>query len=511
MWYEVDIDLGADGTYSHVLADVTAFVISLDWSAGFSSPDELVAPPSSCRVVLDNRNGEFLLEKVGAAYRGLLRRELLVRVRASKLTITGEHPTDYHQLWVGYVTMIQPQIGESGMPVTVLDCQDLMLRLLDASYTPVLALNKRTDEALTMLMDAGIIHYPYTGYFWVLDVGALGTGTRLPSSPPTDFEVGGTTLAFVGDVQGASRGNNAQWFARDIMQSECGGRFFWDARAGEFAMHNRYHDAGNRTALVSLSLETVEGYQAAYGDMLATTAEVSYTPRTVGTPDTVLWAAADLPITIEPNKERSFRVSYEVGGKRAALYGSGRVSYSGTGVDRLFISFDASAREATLKLTNGGSSTVSVSALSVLGTPLIIDATEVAVYADAERTADYGRVVYAFDAGGVNDGKFADDMARHLVQVRNDVLPRISSVSLPIKEDEWYGYDVLSLTIGDTISIVDSYSSHNGRYSIIGEQHSVNDAGHMLTLYLASSTMLVLWTLDDTTYSKLGETSALAL
>src|SRR5947208_616842 len=61
--YQVQLDINRDSTYA---ADLTAYVLALEWNHGLAKALDSVAPPARLTMTLDNSGGEFGQEVLGA-------------------------------------------------------------------------------------------------------------------------------------------------------------------------------------------------------------------------------------------------------------------------------------------------------------------------------------------------------------------------------------------------------------------------------------------------------------
>lgn len=532
--YRLEVDLNRDGRYAESApdGDLSAYVAGLDWREGMAASFDEVAAPAELRVALVN-DGAFDPESDDAAYAGRLTPGLLVRLQADDGAAT-------HTLFVGRLKRVMLSPSAFGVRGVVLVVQDVLLELLDAEYAPPLLRDATIDMALRPLFDLPLVPWPYASSFWMLDMGAsaaLDTGARLYEDTATDFETGRTQLVFAGDNLDRGEGVSAQGAIRDLVAAEAGGRFFWQAQTGRFVFHNRAHDVLND--MISGTFDgdefTPEGTVYAYGDSLINALTVGYQPRRAGNPTSVLWSAAALPLTVAAGSTLTLDLRYTDLDNLDALVGAYDVlrpapfaDYTATrtpngGGDRtlqLSVTLRPGAGRASLRLINPDPvNPVYVQALRVRGTPLAALPPLQARHTAPASIAAYERhEPQPLTLRAVDDGEFAGQIARFIVNRSSEPLARFASVRFVANAADGLMQHALTRQVGDKIRIVHARLGHDADYVIVGQSHRVRAGGeqpHVVTWVLLPHRRTTYWRLSDgdawVSYSRLNETMRLML
>lgn len=492
--YTIQCDWTRNTTFSHAQSNITAYVESFSLTSGMNDAYDEFAPPAQCTLRLIDPEGDWLPE-AGGTFAGLVVRGVLVRIRASDGTTT-------HTLWQGSIVDVQIAIDryadtDRAHRLTLV-ARDPMLALLDAEYFPPLALDATTDALLKALFDSAVVLYPYPPF--ILDASHLDSSKLLFFNSMTALEMGQTVVPFAGDNADSGRGVSAQGYARAIVAAEAGGRFFWDARTGDFTFHNRHHDALESSALSLTSANLIDA-QPRYLEDLANAVTVTYAPRAVGAPGTTLYALPNVPILLREGEQRLFVARYatDEGVKVGALtliqpvpgadyaatlptstYDTGalrRGEVTLTGADAtavLSVYVEPGAASAKITVVNTGVHDIYLTLLRLRGTPLETFERASALAQDAASIATHGRIERNLQIDLLDDDEFAQQFAQTLVARFGEPLFRLASASLMVETDDVVTWAALGLTIGDRVSITDSASAHDRDYLIVGERHNVD-------------------------------------
>lgn len=530
--YRLEVDFDRDGLFAAADGDLSAYVMALAWREGMDASFDEVAAPAELRVTLAN-DGAFDPEGATAAYGGRLTPGLLVRLQASDGGAT-------QPLFIGRLKQVTLNPAAHGVRTVTLMVQDFLLELLDAEYVPPLLLNATVDAALRPLFDRPVVPWPYAARFWMLGTGAssvLDSGTRLYMDSATDFETARTRLAFAGDNLDRGQGVSAQGAIRDLVAAEAGGRFFWGASTGQFVFHSRAHDVLNETICGVFDGDefTPEGTVYAYGDSLTNALTVSYQPRSAGNPTSVLWRAPSLPLYLAPGGRARFDVRYGepdnpaavVGGQdviRPTAYADYSATHTASGGDdwtgRLSVTLKPGAGRAALTLVNTDAvEGLYVQQLQVRGTPLVALPPLQAHASNAGSIAMYERhEPQPLFLRAVDDGDFAGQMARFVVNRFSQPLARFASARFVANANAALMQHALTRQIGDKIRITNARLGHDADYVIVGQRHSVRAGGeqpHVVTWVLLPHSRTTYWRVSDGAawagYSVLDETARLML
>lgn len=486
--YQVLLDINRNGLFDHAKSNITSRVKQLYWRQGFKKPYESVAPPSQLSLTLNNADGALYQDKPTAEYYGLITPGMLVRLSA---TFRGARRT----LYTGKLETFRPTagaFGESAEREVAASVGDMMLRLLDAEFTPQLLTNVTTDVALGHIFEKVVVAWPYEGAFWVLNVSQLGVDTKLYGETffPIVFEVGRTALPYVGDTADKGKGVSAQSYLREVMAAEAGGRFFWDGRASAFRFHSRLHDVESHVAATFTENDLTAG-EVAFGDDVANVVHVQYTPRKVGTPGTVIFESDAVPFRLYYQQERTIVARFRDPDNPNARIAAKDIIPPVRGVDvvasavhfvidpsqLINVTFEPAAQSAKITIRNPQVGAVNITKVQLRGTPLTAYSAELASAYRADSIADTDRrTSEPLNLGIVADAEFAQNYADFRAEQMEDVATHLRSVRVRGNKSEALMTQVLDRTIGDRIRITDSISGHDREYIIVGEEHFVDTA-----------------------------------
>jgi hypothetical protein len=396
-----------------------------------------------------------------------------------------------------------------------------MHRLLDAKYNARLLQNVRVDEALMALFDVPTVPYPYDKSFWILNYSALGSAA-LYENRITNFEQALTTLAWAGDIVEKEGGGRAQSYLRQMVSAEVGGRFWWDARNGEFRFQNRHWDA-RQTTIANFDSTSFTGVPAAFGDDVANVITVDYEPRSLGTPASVLWTAESF--TLPAGESRDLTARYNDPDNPDARVAATDIiqpvrgtDYAATvnGVDAtsdLTVSVEVSASSSKITVLNNSLYEATITLLRLRGTPLTTYKRQQAEALDAASIAAYDRKPKPLNLPALNSTDFADGVARYTLAKFKDAFSRWKSAQFIANDSEALRNAALDRTIGDKVRLSDGYSGHDSVYIIVGERHAVNAAEgkHETTWTLKPTERERFWKLQDAIDGELNGDNVIAL
>lgn len=542
-------DWDRDETYGHMLSNISAYVLACQYRMGMDTAFKEVAPPARMTLTLNNAAGAWSVAKTGATFASVFKKGVLVKFSYNYdvLNDSGEvTSSDITDWFIGTITQIQLSSGALGDKTAILTVEDPTLLLQDAEYHPPLLTNVTTDAAIERLFDDGAIAYPYPNNYWLLEVpGAseLESTTTLFEHTLTDFDTGQTTLAYSGDqADGGGRGISCLSFIRDMVASEAGGKFYWDARTGKFIFHNRnyvteWNEATSPFLTAAMVLHDPTPPEYHYADDLINEVELSYQLRKVGSSTEILFTSANVPMSISANSTRTFRARYvdpdaptaRVGGLdmipptpgqdytvNSASDGSGSDQ---TGSVTASVTFDANS--ANVNIINPTASTVYVTLFQLRGTKLSSYAQETARQVDGLSIFNNGRYSYAASIPVVESSEFASDYARTILSHFSQPIARYGRItrSMNQRTDDSGGVlpVILGRGVGDVIYYRDDFLDSLGyqTYLVVGEEGTVipGEVGGVwdATWVLEHATRLTFWALDVTARSELGETTILAL
>lgn len=515
--YTVEIDTALDGQYALSIDVLTERVVRVQWSNGAAAPyGQDVVPPTTLTLELMNVDGVFDIERSGATYENVITPGMLVRVKMTHSAVT-------QQLWEGRVAVVEPQLGaKRGQNIVRITCRDLMHELTRYEYLPRLQTNVRVDEALTAFFDEAEIAYPYDTGVFMLGFGKLGTTTTLwGAANITNFEQAQTTIAFAGDVETQSNAAIRAWdFIVDVVDQECGGRFFWDGRSSRFVFHNRHRDVSAANATdATLTSDEIWTIQPRYGDDLVNRIVLRYAPRTVGSAGTVLYDAENVPFDIAPGKTRRIIARYrdidnaDVGVAASVVIaptlGTDVLTSNNSGVT---LAANTRATATEFEITNNTDAAITVTQLRVRGTPLFEYQPEEIIQEDLNSWGLYGKRSETYHRR-IQSEADADNYSKVLLETFKTPSVRVDRVTYNV-ESAALAVIARSVGVGDIVRVNDSANSgHDRLYVVMGEQHQLEArreaAQHVVTYVLKPADKIAMWALGVSGLGELGENTYL--
>lgn len=537
--YTFEVDLDRDGSFAGDLTGDLTGAPALGFRAGMTNAADAgwVSPvnrydgmpaPAHLEAVLDNsveRGRLFSPDNPASPFYGKLTRGALVRVR---MIAGGAAVT----LWTGKLQRLLPVAGLAESQTVTLVAEDQSGVLLDSNFLPTLQTNVTVDQAIQQVFDAGIVPWPYDKRWWILGASRLGRNTRLFGSTNFVADVARTTLPWVGDTsaRGSGGGTSAQQYIRDLLIAEAGGRFFWDARNGVWAFHNRAHDALVAAVTDTLTAADFDLAQQRYGDDLVTRVIVYYQPRAVGTPASVLFSADNVPFKVAYHQPVTIQMRYRDPAHPTAQIGAVDVIVPQLGVDisatkhedsgsdsrtyALGIGTTIGAQSTSITITNTTRQDVWVQLLQVRGTPLTRYNQEAAEAHGADERAAYDLQPLVINASQIGDSDTAQGVANRILRRFGTPITRYASIRLTANDSDRLRALVQNAAIGQKYHIDDATTGHAGDYHLIGEVHELTPTAHPLDPWLHRATWLLkpaatekLWLLGRPGMSNLGDST----
>lgn len=466
-----------------------------------------------------------------AAY-GLIRPGMLVKIATPTVIGIGFETVFYYGRIVQILPSIDAQSGQiDGRSVTLI-CECPMRELEHGEYLPPLKTNTTVDAALTDMFNTGLVTWPYDSSAWLVGVeGASRLDSTTVLAPDlstyTLFDTGETTFAWLGDASDRGVGVTPLQYISDLMAAELG-RFYWNPRTGKFHFDSRNSDNPLGTSLTLAGTQIIS-WQLSYGEALANEFEIVYLAREIGAAGTVVWSYPDLPLTLRAGDTRLLNVRYvDVNNPEtyiaamdglAPTYGTdytANTQEDGAGYDvssYVTVGVEFGATGAKLSIANLYTDTVYVHLLQIRATPLTSrEATVTASNGDSIRR--YGRRPYdALELRVIDNADYADAVANYLLRIYSTPATFARRVSFRVTPDTANDEPCISVMIGSKVTISESWSGHNRRYVIVGEEHAIEAStrDHVVTWTLKPMDRETSWLLDDSTFGVLGTTTTLAL
>lgn len=484
-------------------ADSTSFVIAADNGNG------------TVDVTIDNVSVKQVDRYAGAANKGTL-----IRVRAT----TPSAAT----LFVGTISDDTPEAGLYSRRTHQIVAADAFVHMLSTQFSPTLMTDVTADTAIDEIFDTAAIPWPYAHNYWLLGVegsSELGTTTTLYQHVATSFDTGSTTFGFTGDNLDRGGGISALGFTRDLLDAEIG-RFFFNPRSGTgvFTFHRRHRDILNTTVTATLTDGDWEVDGSQYGRFsdLVNHAMVNYQPREVGAAASVIWEATNLPITLGPQSQRTFVARYRHATVENARVGAQDVIPMKAGVDYVsnrqrFLSAAAEIGANSAKITLVNTHPVRTNVVSVLqlrGTPLTVFDKRIAEAKNGDSIRDNHYAPRTYDIPAITDEDYARDFATFHANRFGDPLHYFKHLTFNANKTAARASNALDRTVGDRITVTDTFTGHNQDYFIVGLNYRASMGGDNttdVTYVLKPAEREQYWLLGVAGYSEVGQTTKLAL
>ena len=501
------IDTGNDGAFA---SDVSAAVISAQWSLGFAAPFDLIARDNTAELVLQNSTRDFSPEYASGAYYGNLTTGRGVKITSTYASVT-------RTMWLGWIASIKPTVNIKGDRTSTISCTGWFERAQRRESIIPLQLAKRADEVIEVILDESDILPPGLTGFWILGVSTLGLSTVLGSvaSYFNVLDTGDTTFAFAGDW---SSGTSVHAAIRSMVEREAGR--FWQARNGvlQFASRSFFPTLTTSSATFTDDMQAMD-YE--YGADIANIIETGYEPRTTGTPGSTLAVlGSSAEVGAAGTLDLEFRFTGDAGatiGATALITPVATTDYtansladgSGTNLTANVTAaiIDTNATAATVRYTNTGAAAFIQATSKLRGTPLTKFNALVYTATDEDSVLEYGRLGYT--SPGVQDSLAdATTLGDYQLSLRKDAIGRVDSVT-------WAGWDtalttdLLTLTVGNRITMTEQQTQAQGGWFIMGEQHSLSAENYQVQWVLEDAGSILYWLLGTATQSEIGQTTIL--
>lgn len=450
--------------------------------------------------------------KASSLYGQLLAEGTLGRLQATFSAVT-------YTLFIGRLVSFQPLPGANNRRVIAMTFSDPTLDLLDTEYMPVLDTNVTADVPIQRVFDEGVVPFPYVHSYWMLGVqGAseLDLTTTIYSPASYSLDTGKSVYNWVGDTaREGNQGVSAQTYIRDLVAGEVYGRFFYDPALPGYRFHNRHRDPLNTTVAYTVTENDYEPEMSSYVRMpVLNKASISYTPRKLGTPETVIWSADDLPISMTEDGHK-ITARYRDLTNPSARVGATDViplkpvtDYSATylpdnsdvtNVIGVSLQVGANSAEITINKPARYVGEISITALQLRGTPLTTFNPRTIDSMNADSAYAYKFTSERINYSLIDTDNDAQAIADYHVYKNSNAVTAFDKVGWIANKTTSRMTNALSSEIGDRITVSDSWMGHSADYFIIGTRHTITWGGehtHSITLTLKPADRENFWILD---------------
>lgn len=450
-----------------------------------------------------------------------LSRETLFTIFASHGAVIDQ------QLYEGQMERVDISVGNLADRKVTVTCTDAMLTLQGVETSPQYRTNVRVNDLIDTLFDEAVILWPAASVYWILGSergSILGLTTVLFDAVDLlALSTGTTLLGAAGDVNSpAVKDLNARAYLDDLMSVEMVGRFYFDTRRGRFTFLNRLYDNDNDTVVYNLTDDDFEVGDYRYADLLLNTANVNYTPRSEGTPASVIWRSPK-NITVQRFATVSITARYQDPDQRAAKVAAREIIDPVRGTDytlsisdpflRVKVRITKGAQSSVIEITNESKTNeVTVSGLQIRGTPIYTYDRQMVNAMNASSVYDNGSREKTFNVAMLGDEETAYSYARSLSTRFGYRRARFASIMFNLNKTDTRAAMALGIALGNQITIAAS-DGHNGRYAVAAEKHVLRAGGehtHNVTWVLKPVDGVVWWNLGTSGKSELGMTTTLS-
>lgn len=479
---------------------------------------------AGCDVTIDN-----VSVKQTSKYR-MVNKGMLVRLR-------GTYDSDTQQYYIGRILDMQYAVTPNSNPatgrmvtLTVGEPTDDMQR---ADYQPPLMQAVATGEVLERIFDDAAVRWPYSGSYALLDTNGSSEldSASLYDHDALDADTGQTTHEYIGDFADRGQGVSLYGYTRDVVEAECMGRWFWQGRTGKYTLHDRSYDTLNTTIAQTItSANITESVAPVYsqGRHLSNRVIINYNAREVGAEGSVVWLMAGLPIEIKNGTSKKVTARYRDPDNEVARVGvldpmtpSAGVDYvcnlaedgSSTDVSQLLtMSVEWGASSAKIVFDNHSGTHLWLQAAQLRGTPLISTSEQIEAY-DGDSIRQYGLKESPLDIRLLSDRDLANDYANFRVSKFKMPMAQFEQISIRAFQNSTTASAAHNLTVGDKITLTDTYTGHDADYVIVGEAHNYtvgNADGQVTTYTLKPATREIFTVLDEAGTNELDIIAKLA-
>lgn len=507
MAWKVQIDWDRDSNFTGTYDDITEYVLNAEWELG-CRPYELVADEATARITVTNIDKRFSPENSSSPLYGSMVPNLPVRIML-----------DDTVLWSGLTGSFKPDPFQFDKRQAIIECTGIKTLLERFELYVDLYENVTADEVIQDIITQ-IVQPPASVGLWLLGVAGyseLGVSTYLGDiSEIAELDTGITEFAYAGDnIQESEKRLNAYEVIRQLVEAERG-RFFI-GRDGKAVFWNRYAllNDGTVDATINDTAADMKYLTQFEANELVNRVEVTVYPREEGASSTDLVWDLGTSVTLGAYEAKTIYAPYRdengrfLAVKNLQTPAGGDISIDAGGV----VEVEGKGQRARVTITNNTANEITLSTLKLRGKkvtstyPIMVEAQ------DETSMATYGTKSINFDLKMLDDISTAEGLALFELRRRSSISGRVDSVTLEEQiEAETDGQ--IQYGIGDLVRVVDTQTSHDENYHIVGERHKLDasaDRRHWLVSewLLEPASIAPFWALGVAGFSELGVTTVL--
>jgi hypothetical protein len=480
------VDWNNDGDFSDTNEDITDYVMSANWSLGFSEPYQHVAGETRLDLQLTNKDKRFSPEGTASPMAGSILPNRLVKIQN-----TASGTVD---LYTGYIESITPSPGVAG---------DLRCRIVGVGikqfldreeyYSPFWE-SVTTDDVLNDILINTTLP-PVFGDNLIIDLlghNLIDTHWISETATVISAEEGQTTFPYVGDTW--EDGVKAMRAISDLVNSDRG--WFYNDRSGSAIYWNRHHLFLNSTLQGTVDNTWADmDYRYSIDDIKNIIRVANY-PRSISAGSAEILWQLDATRTVRAGGTTTFRARYSDQDSDAKVSGR-NVTAPNTGDGSLVVDppdasyalnvIDSSARSMKMEFVNDDNNDFDVTTLIVRGQKVTTYNREEVEVIDSLSSSLYGRHILSIDHKLLDDVDFADAIASYELVQRKDPRGIVRSIGINHRSADTIDF-MINRTVGDWIRVVDDQTEHDDEYVIMGENHRWEAGDKHFATYILQAT-----------------------
>lgn len=504
--YALLLDEADDGTYQHDEA-LNQAVLSLKWRIGQQDAYQALAPPARADILLYDPQGRYSAD-------GDLRL-LGRRIRIACALDASELFDDASALFTGYITALQPAVGDWQTPTCTLIAHDL-----SASFAHIPALlplleGVRADEVLAQLLDFARLRPPKTQGRWLLgraEHSELAQHTRCAVLAYQALQTGRSRWAQVGALK---VGDTLADVIQRLMDAERG-RFCVDER-GVLRFFNRHHLLKQQDARASLS-DSAHDLRYTWGAGQVGRVRIELEQVLAANEESVVWRASQA-LRLEARSVYRHAIQFQDAYGRPSSASALQTPLPAQDYQALTLTgrsqpYAVACRlsqvhsfGAVLEWRNDADETLVVQAgaqlrARVLSAGAAVLVERVALFASAQGLPETLHIRLAFS----ESAETADAIARYELARRGQKRGMVQHLALDARQ---HPHTVQSARLYERLDLHFQRPVHHASYHIVGAQHEVTQGGaqHLVTYVLEPADAVRFWCLGA---ERLGQHSRLA-
>lgn len=484
----VRADFAYDGTFS---ADLTPDIQAINWTLGMRRPYQLTGDGTQCVITLNSPDGKYLPENPYSPHYPYLLPYRRVQVYWD--TLGSETILWTGRIQQGGIRCPWKPAGASlpSLPVT-LTCVGPKLTL---DKTPV-SLDPYTDTTVDVILGEILreSHYSMaTNDEWILGdpvYSILGSTTILTSA--ADLDTGVVTLPSYADIEmGMAFG-----VIKELLDCEQG-RFFIQ-RNGRAAFWNRHHLLGNTAATATVDTDAgvykARALEYTFGETYINSVRVAIAPRKASVEPETLWTMNDAQLALSAGSKMSLDVDLKTAEGRA-VGASTDLALEVTWLNDVSCqtAIKRAGARAILTIDNTlGAQPVTLTAMSVTGTPIISQDSHEYEDENAAAVASYGKhplTVVAGPTGDIDGGRY---LAEWVQYDRGTLRGEVQALGWRVEKESEVAPFPVDWSIGTLLSVDCDERHHTCDYWVMGEQWQWKTGGELdVTLRLERANQTV--------------------